>query len=62
MAPAAYVSEDSLVGHQLEKRPLVLRRLDVGKCLDRVKGVGGLVSRERDNGIGGFWRGNQERG
>jgi hypothetical protein len=29
MAPAAYVAEDGLVGHQWEERPLVLRRLDV---------------------------------
>jgi hypothetical protein len=28
MAPAAYVAEDVLVGHQCRERPLVLRRLD----------------------------------
>jgi hypothetical protein len=28
MAPAAYVAEDGLVGHQWEERTLVLRRLD----------------------------------
>jgi hypothetical protein len=28
MAPAAYIAEDGLVGHQWEERPLVLRRLD----------------------------------
>jgi hypothetical protein len=28
MAPAAYVAEDGLVGHQWEDWPLVLRRLD----------------------------------
>lgn len=28
MAPAAYVGEDGLVGHQREERPLVLRRLN----------------------------------
>jgi hypothetical protein len=27
-APAAYIVADSLVGHQQEERPLVLRRLD----------------------------------
>jgi hypothetical protein len=34
----------------------------VGECQDRETGVGGLVSRGRRNGIGGFWRGNQEKG
>ena len=28
MAPAAYVGEDGLVGHQREEKSLVLRRLD----------------------------------
>jgi hypothetical protein len=28
MAPAAYVAENGLVGHQWEERPLVLRRLN----------------------------------
>ena len=28
MAPATYVAEGGLVGHQWEERPLVLRRLD----------------------------------
>jgi hypothetical protein len=27
MAPAAYVAEDGLVGHQWEKRPLIPRKL-----------------------------------
>ena len=34
----------------------------VGECQDRKAGVGRLVSRERRDGIGGFWRGNEERG
>jgi hypothetical protein len=34
----------------------------VGECQDREAGVGGLVSRGRGNGIGGFQRGNEERG
>ena len=34
----------------------------VGECQDREAGVGGLVSRRRDEGIGGFRRGNQQRG
>jgi len=36
MTPAANVAQDGLVGHQWEKKPLVLPRLDppsVGKCL-----------------------------
>jgi hypothetical protein len=28
IAPAAYVTEDGLVEHQWEERPLVLRKLD----------------------------------
>jgi hypothetical protein len=32
----------------------------VGKCQDREAEVGGLMSRERKDGIGGFWIGNQE--
>jgi len=28
MAPAAYVAEDGLVGHQWKKKPFVLPRLD----------------------------------
>ena len=28
MAPVGYVAEDSIVGHQWEERPLVLRRLN----------------------------------
>jgi len=34
MAPAAYVAEDGLVGHQWEEKPLVLPRLgpSVGEC------------------------------
>jgi len=28
MAPAAYVAEDGLVGHQWKEKPLVLPRLD----------------------------------
>jgi len=37
-APAAYVAEDDLIGHQWEQKPLVLPRLDitpppsVGEC------------------------------
>lgn len=34
----------------------------VRECQDREARVGRLVSRGRRDGIGGFWRGNQERG
>ena len=34
----------------------------VGECQDQEVGVGGLVSRGRGDRIGGFQRGNQERG
>ena len=57
MAPAAYVAEDGLVGHQWEERPLVLRRLDVpvyGEYQDRKVGVGRLVSRGRGKVVGVF--------
>ena len=34
----------------------------VGECQGQESGVRGLVSRGSGEGIGGFWRGNQERG
>jgi hypothetical protein len=34
----------------------------VGECQYSEVGMGGLVSRRRGDGIGGFQRGNQERG
>jgi hypothetical protein len=34
----------------------------IGECQDRKVGVDGLISRGRENGIGCFWRGNEERG
>ena len=34
----------------------------IGECQGQEAAVGGLVSRERGKGIGGFQRGNQERG
>jgi hypothetical protein len=36
--------------------------LSVRECQDQEAVVGGLVSRGSGKGIGGFWRGNQERG
>ena len=64
-APTAYVAENGLVGHQWEERPVVLGRLNapsVGECQGREAGVGGWVSRGREDGIEGFQRGNWERG
>ena len=46
MAPAEYVAEDGLVGHQWEESPLVLWRLDAPvkkECQDREAWVGRLV-------------------
>jgi hypothetical protein len=37
------------------------RRPSIGECQDREAGVGGLVSRGKGDGIGGFQRENQER-
>ena len=34
----------------------------VGECQGQEAGMGKLVSRGRGEGIGNFWRGNQERG
>jgi hypothetical protein len=42
--------------------PVKVLCLSVGGCQERGAEVGGLVSRGRGNGIGGFQRGNQERG
>ena len=41
--------------------PVKAQCLSVGECQDREAGVGGLVSRGRGDGIGGFQRGKQER-
>jgi hypothetical protein len=56
MAPAAYVAEDGLIGHQWEERTLVLRRLyaPVKGIPEQGSRVGGLVSIRKGDGIGGF--------
>jgi hypothetical protein len=62
MALAAYVAEDGLVGHQWEERPwscegsMPQYRGMPGPGI----GVGGLVSRGRGEGMGGFRRGNRK--
>jgi hypothetical protein len=48
MAPAAYVAEDELVGHQWEKRPFGPVKVlcpSIGDCQGQEAGVGGLGSR-----------------
>jgi hypothetical protein len=42
--------------------PVKARCPSVGECQSQEEGVGELVSRERGKDIGGFQRGNQERG
>ena len=34
----------------------------IGECQGQKAGVGGFVSSGKMEGIGGFWRGNQESG
>jgi len=44
MAPAAYVAEDGLAGHQWEEKPLYLPKLDspsAGECQGREEGKWG---------------------
>ena len=42
--------------------PVKAQCSSVGEYQDRQAGVGGLVSKGREDGIEGFQRGNQERG
>jgi len=71
MAPAAYVAEDGLVGHQWEEKPFVLPRLDPSP-LPQCRGMSGQGGRKgwvdvwgnslRRRGRGnGIWMGNWER-
>jgi hypothetical protein len=53
---AAYVSEDGLVGHHWEERPICLANficLSKGECQGQEVGVGG--ERVRGEGMGDFW-------
>ena len=54
MSLAAYVAEDSLVGHQWEEKPLVLQRLYVPV-------QGNARVRKQEQGRGGGYRGLSER-
>jgi hypothetical protein len=49
MDPAVYLSEDGLVGYQLEEALGPVKALcpSVGECQDQETGVSGLVSRGR---------------
>jgi len=64
MAPAAYVAEDGLVGHQWKEKPLVLPRLDPqcrGMWRGRLNGEGNtLIEEGEGKGIGGLCPGNWE--
>jgi hypothetical protein len=62
MAPAAYVAEDGLVGHQWEERPMKALCPRVGDCQGPEEGVGGLVSRGRGEEIGVFLEGKPGKG
>jgi hypothetical protein len=57
MAPAAYVAEDGLVGHQWEERPLVLCEA-LSPSVEEYQGqevvVGGLVISGHEEGIWSF--------
>jgi len=68
MAPAAYVAEDGLVGHQWKEKPLVLPRLDPqcrgipGEWEGGVDGEGNTLIEEGErDGIGDLCPGNRER-
>ena len=60
MASANYVAEDHLVVHQWEKRPVKAQCPSIGECQGQEVGVGRLVSRGREERVGGFWRGNKK--
>jgi hypothetical protein len=64
MAPAAYVSEDGLIGHQWEKRTLVLRMLYSPVYGNVTTGKQEWVGCEQGQGNRkvGFQRGNQGKG
>jgi hypothetical protein len=53
-------SRSSVGGEALGPMKVLCPR--VGECQGQKEGVGGLVSRGREEGIGDFQRGNQERG
>ena len=50
MAPATYVAEDDLVGHQWEGNPVKALCPCVGECQGQEAGEGRLVSRRREMG------------
>jgi hypothetical protein len=40
--------------------PVKVQCPNIGECQDQEAGLGGLVSRERGEEIGGFWKGNKD--
>jgi hypothetical protein len=61
MAPAAYIAEDwpgwsSMGGEALGPEKALCPI--IGECQGQESGVGGLMSRGKEKGIGDFWRGN----
>jgi hypothetical protein len=71
MAPAVYLAEDGLVRHQWKERPFGPVKAgypNAGECQGREVEVSWWVrehphrSRGSRDRIGGFWRGNLERG
>ena len=65
-APAEYVTEDDIVGHQWKERPFGPVKVlcpSVGEFQNREAGLAGFVTGRRGPGYGaeGFLRGNEER-
>ena len=54
MAPATYVEENGLVGHQWEERPLALRCPSVEECQGGKLGVSRWVEMHPHRGKGGL--------
>ena len=67
MAPATYATEDGLLCHQRQERPFGPVKApcpSVAGCHGKEVGMGGLVKREREEGIrvGGVLEEDQKRG
>ena len=62
MASAAYIAEDGLVSHQWEERSPWSCEGSMPQCRGMPEpGSGSRWVGEQGEGIGCFWRGNQER-
>jgi hypothetical protein len=65
MTLAAYVAEDGLVFSSMGGEalgPVKVLCPSIGECQGQEVRVGRLGSRGSGEGIGDFWKGNQERG